>query len=117
MTCFLKLKSNGEFRRAYAKGKCLHDKAFTIYVYKNRKQGRRLGITTGKKLGNAVTRNRARRIIRVAFREISPMLKSGYDYVVVARPGIINMKSTQVYERFVTRFKDSGYMSVEGKND
>ncbi len=54
-----------------------------------RGKSNRLGIIAGKKVGNAVKRNRARRIIREAFRLIEPELKSKtekhYDFVFVAR--------------------------------
>ena len=42
-----------------------------VYVKKNRNQGLRVGITTSKKIGNAVLRNGSRRVIREAFREMS----------------------------------------------
>ena len=117
MLPFDKIKSNGEFHRAYAKGKCLNDRALAIYVFKNKGRGRRLGITTGKKLGNAVTRNRARRIIREAFRKISPQLRNNRDYVIVARSGIINLKSTDIYNILLARLGNTEFMADEGKND
>ena len=63
------MKSDKDYRRAYKKGKfCVND-AVTAYFYPNKLSLDRLGITTGKKIGNAVKRNRARRIIRAAYRE------------------------------------------------
>ena len=53
-----------------------------------------MGITTSKKIGNAVERNRARRIIRAAFRDNLPYLKNGYDFVFVARSRTKHLKST-----------------------
>ena len=45
----------------------------------------RFGITVGKKIGNAVKRNRVRRHIYEAFRLYEPTIKTGYDIVIVAR--------------------------------
>lgn len=46
----------------------------------------RVGYTASKKIGNAVTRNRARRRLRAAMREIlQPVARSGFDYVMIAR--------------------------------
>jgi len=48
----------------------------------------RIGITASKTVGNAVLRNRAKRRLREALRQVSPSLKTGWDVVVVARPGL-----------------------------
>ena len=63
----------------------------------------RIGIVTGKKVGNAVKRSRARRVIREAFRLIEPLLREKtqkrYDFIFVARAKTPAMKSTEVYLR------------------
>lgn len=56
-----------------------------LYTRKNRLQENRLGITTGKKLGNAVTRNRIRRRLREIYRLHEEEFLLGRDLVVVAR--------------------------------
>lgn len=55
-----------------------------------------MGITTSKKIGNAVERNRSRRVIRAAFRDNLPLIKGGYDIVFVARSRTKHLKSTDV---------------------
>ena len=55
-----------------------------------------MGITTSKKIGNVVERNRARRIIRAAFRDNLPYLKNGYDFVFVARSRTKHLKSADI---------------------
>lgn len=48
----------------------------------------RVGFTASKKIGNAVTRNRAKRRLRAVARQVLPMAgRPGWDYVLVARPG------------------------------
>lgn len=50
-------------------------------------QGIRVGFTCSKKVGNAVTRNRAKRRLRAIAREILPALgRDGWDYVLVGKP-------------------------------
>lgn len=50
----------------------------------------RLGLTVTKKTGGAVERNRMRRRLRAALRQIAPMAaRPGHDYVIVAREGIL----------------------------
>lgn len=48
----------------------------------------RVGFTASKKIGNAVFRNRAKRRLRALVREVMPdLVKPGWDYVLVAKPG------------------------------
>lgn len=79
------LKKNKEFKRIYFRGKSCVSSVIVTYAIKNRKNITRVGITTSKKVGNAVTRNRARRVILAAYRELLPDVKSGFDIVFVAR--------------------------------
>lgn len=90
------LKLNKEFKRAYYQGKSAACPYFICYRVKNRGQESRYGITTTKKVGNAVSRNRARRLIRAALRSVLDRLDSRYDYVFVARERILKAKSYQV---------------------
>lgn len=67
-----------------------------IYVRKNRLKCKRLGITAGKKVGGAVQRNRAKRVIRAAYREIEDLLPDNIDMVIVARAAICDIRSTEL---------------------
>ena len=87
------LKLNKEFKRAYYRGKNKACPYFVCYLVKNRKEGLRYGITASKKLGNAVMRNRARRIIRAAFFSICDQFPGNYDLVIVAREKVLRLKS------------------------
>lgn len=48
----------------------------------------RFGVTASRRIGNAVVRNRAKRIMREAVRKIYPGIEYGMDLILVARPGI-----------------------------
>ena len=47
----------------------------------------------GRRIGGAVLRNRARRILRAAWREVEDKVEDGYDVVVVARAAIVGARS------------------------
>jgi ribonuclease P protein component len=80
------LKENHLFSKAYRKGRCFSGKYIALYVMKDYNKGaKRLGITVSKSRGNAVVRNRTKRIIREAYRVFHPFIKEGHIIVIVAR--------------------------------
>lgn len=96
MEKIVSLCKNNDFRRAYSKGKSYVGPLAVSYVRKNKLDITRVGITTSKKIGNAVMRSRSRRVIREAYRKLSPRVKTGYDLVFVARGRTPHAKSTEV---------------------
>ena len=78
------LKLNHIFRRLYATQGYANG-ILVLYARPNRLGVNRVGITTGKKLGHAVVRNRARRRLREVYRLNEALFKPGFDIVVVAR--------------------------------
>lgn len=69
-----------------------------------------MGITTSKKIGNAVRRSRSRRVIREAVRGLAPTIKSGYDLVLVARTKTPFVKSTEVMEALKQQLEKAGLL-------
>ena len=89
------LKDNRNFLSLYNKGRYITSKYSVIYVKANGKSYNRFGITAGKKIGNAVCRNRAKRLIRLAYRECEIDLPVGIDIVIVARKPLCEIKSDE----------------------
>ena len=78
------LKLNHIFRRLYSTQGYANG-MLVLYARPNHLGVNRVGITTGKKLGHAVIRNRARRRLREVYRLNEHLFKPGFDIVVVAR--------------------------------
>ena len=86
MDILVPLTENHEYKRVYARGKSAVRPALVLYCLRNKKvKQARVGITASKKIGNAVKRNRARRLLRESIRVLYPQLKPGYDLVLVSR--------------------------------
>lgn len=68
----------------------------------------RYGITTSKKIGCAVERNRAKRVIRSAFSQLEDRLNGNYDIVFIARTKTSKVKMQQVFEQMEKQFKALG---------
>ncbi len=96
MRPYKKLKLNWEFRRAYNRGVSLVAPTHVLYVCKGKSKEVRLGITAGKKIGTAVSRNRAKRVITAAFDECALHIPKGHDCVIVARTRILKHKSNEL---------------------
>ena len=95
-----------DFNRAYKKGRSFVCPLFILYVSKNYNRGIRLGITTSKKIGKAVYRNRARRILKEAFRQVLPGLKGNFDLVFVARSKTPFFKTYDVKSKMIKFLSD-----------
>ncbi len=90
------LKENKDFRRLYYRAKSIASPCLVTYAMKNRAGETRIGITTGKKIGGAVQRNRARRVIRAAFAELEGRICGSFDIVFVARTKTTEVKMQEV---------------------
>ena len=71
----------------------------------------RLGITTTRKMGNAVTRNRARRLLREVFRKNKRFVPNGIDIVVNAKESIIEVAYREIESDFISFLKRAGNRS------
>jgi len=87
------LTKNHLFRAVFDGGRSAGAKRIVVFALKNGLGEGRLGITVSKKVGNAVVRNRSRRIIKESFRLFAKTHKNlahGFDIVVLARAAITN---------------------------
>ena len=104
------LKKNSDFRRLYKRGRSAVDAAVVVYYAKNKRGLNRIGITTGKKIGCAVQRNRAKRIIREAYRALEPRISRGWDFVFVARGRTPRLKSADLERAMGGIFRNAGIL-------
>ena len=95
------LKLNHVFRRLYQKGAQAGNRYLVLYARKNRTPENRVGITVGKKLGHAVTRNRVRRRLGEIYRLNEDRFVPGYDIVVVARSQAVNATFAQLQDAYL----------------
>ena len=87
-----RIRRRADFQQAYEHGARVHGRYSTLFVLPNKLDAGRLGIAATKKLGGAVQRNRAKRLIREVFRhnKIAP----GFDVVVVPKRELLHATLT-----------------------
>lgn len=90
------LKDKKGFQRCFRSGRYCSCSFVTAYYFQNGGAGNRVGISVSKKIGNAVKRNRAKRIIRAAYRLNEDKFPIGCDIVFAARPDINGRKMQDI---------------------
>jgi ribonuclease P protein component len=90
------LRNKRDFDRLYKKGTKAHGKYLVIIFVKNGTNHNRKAFLASKKVGKAVARNRARRLMKEAYRSVAPRLKDGYDILFIARNTILNAGCREV---------------------
>ncbi|MDD5405907.1 MAG: ribonuclease P protein component [Sulfurovaceae bacterium] len=81
------MRTTAEFNSIYSKAtKVWHTPYFVLFYKESTRYN--IGFVAGKKVGNAVNRNRAKRLLRALFIVNLPHLKQG-DYVLVAKPALL----------------------------
>lgn len=104
------LNRNNGFRRVYMRGTQYASPILVTYILRNRSRNLKLGITTSKKIGNAVQRNRARRVIKEAYRLIYHRIVPGYDIVFVARSRTHKVKMNKIMNDMCIHLKKAGVL-------
>ncbi len=80
-----RLRKNSDFQRVYEKGRSWAHPLLVLYALRNDLDYSRFGFSVSKRVGGAVVRNRARRLMREAIRFRQAMIADGWDVVIIAR--------------------------------
>lgn len=92
-----RLTRSEDFKRVRRSGKSYAHPLVVLIVQKSEQPRVRVGVAAGRTIGTAVTRNRAKRLLREAMRILIPNIASSLDLILIARPGLVtaSLEDTQ----------------------
>ena len=105
------IRNREDFDNLYRRGKSSGSRYVVVLYIKNKLDYNRKAFLASKKVGNSVARNRARRLMKEAFRKTEGELPTGYDLLFIARNTIIDAKCDDVLKSMKGAFKRAGLFS------
>ena len=107
MSSFDVLKKSGEFSCTIKKGLVFYHNLVVVYILENNSP-LRFGICVGKKIGNAVQRNKIKRRFKEILRSMLSFFKFNGAVVIIARASCKSADFNEIKESFFSVFKESG---------
>ncbi|MBD3161631.1 MAG: ribonuclease P protein component, partial [Candidatus Latescibacteria bacterium] len=113
-----RLRRRSEFRHLYDHGTSIRGVLMVLILGPNERTEARRGFVASRKVGSAVARNRAKRLLREAYRLIRPRVRlEGLDLVLIARPALREAKIGEAVEELTGLFKRAGVWCTNPPNE
>lgn len=110
----IRLRRARDVQGVYADGRSWAHSLLVLVARPNDLGFSRVGVTASQKVGNAVDRNRAKRLLREAARHLYPQFESqAWDVMLIARPKIAGVKENVVREALASLLRRAGLLREE----
>ena len=110
----LRLRDRSDFNRIYRHGRSFANSQFVVYWSKRPETELfRMGVSVSKKLGNAVVRNRMRRVVKELVRLNAPQIEERTDFILIVRKPAIDMKTKELEKSLLHVLRKAGL--IKGK--
>lgn len=101
-----RIKREIDFQKVFDEGQNMANRQFVVYTLKKSDQSHyRVGISVGKKIGNAVVRNKVKRRIRASIQHLGHRLRPNLDFIVIARQPTRQMTQQDIESSLIHLFK------------
>ena len=107
------LKKKKDFQAVYSRGKSYANRFLVLYVFHSHGLQGKVGFAAGKKLGNAVKRNRVKRLLRESYRLHQVEIEEGFSLLLVGRKAALNVKCQDLEKAFLALGRKAGIMAED----
>jgi ribonuclease P protein component len=97
-----RLTRSEDFKRVRRSGKSYAHPLVVLIVQTHDQPRVKVGVAAGRTVGTAVYRNRAKRLLREAMRTLIPNIASGFDLILIARPGLVSATLEETRQALLT---------------
>ena len=108
-----RLTESAEFKRLREQGRLYSHPLVVLYARRGDGQSTRVGISVGKRIGKAVTRNRVKRLIREALRLRQPRFATGWELLLIARAAAAGATSREIAQAVDRVLQRAGVLRAE----
>ena len=105
------LKKKKDFQAVYSRGKSYANRFLVLYVFRSHGLQGKVGFAAGKKLGNAVKRNRVKRLLRESYRLHQVEIEEGFSLLLVGRKAALDIKCQDLEKAFLALGRKAGIMA------
>ena len=109
--CILKKKK--DFQAVYSRGKSYANRFLVLYVFRSKEFQGRVGFAAGRKLGNAVKRNRIKRLLRESYRLHQDGIEEGISLLLVGRKAALTARCQDLEKAFLALSRKAGIRTEE----
>ncbi len=102
------LRQKKDFQRVYRCGRSYANRYLVLYVFPSEELEGKVGFAAGKKLGNAVIRNRVKRLLRESYRMNQEKVKPDIALLLVGRHALVGEKCSTAQEAFLSLGRKAG---------
>jgi ribonuclease P protein component len=106
-----RLTKSSEFKRVRRKGKSYAHPLVVLVVLPKEEGQTQIGISAGRSVGSAVRRNRAKRMLREASRNLMPNIKAGWNIVLLSRHPLPEASLSEIQSVLAQLFSRAGVLN------
>jgi ribonuclease P protein component len=113
-----RIRLRPEYERVYDEGQPHRASLLVLFVLRAPEFARKAGFVAGRRVGGAVARNRAKRLMREAYRRNKTVLpEAGVHLVLVARKGCADATYGELEAQLLSLFEGAGLMRADSRKD